>query len=51
MTNKPIFSAGDIGSVARDLVVKHFELISRSGSTPEKLAENDYLMKSKYVRY
>ncbi|TPX53175.1 hypothetical protein SeMB42_g00951 [Synchytrium endobioticum] len=45
-TNRPIFSSTDINTVARELIFKHFELISKSGSTPEKLAENDYLMKT-----
>ncbi|TPX31070.1 hypothetical protein SmJEL517_g05491 [Synchytrium microbalum] len=44
--NKAIFTQADVSSVARNLIFKHFELIAKSGSTPEKLAENDYLMKS-----
>lgn len=41
----PMFQKSDIAAVAQDLLSKLFGLILRGGSTPEKLAENEFLMK------
>jgi exportin-2 (importin alpha re-exporter) len=43
-----MFNKEDIKPFAQSLLVKLFELVERSGATPEKLAENDYLMKSEF---
>lgn len=41
----PIFDKMDISPVAAELLTKLFSLIIQRGSTPEKLAENEFLMK------
>ncbi|KAI8915177.1 Cse1-domain-containing protein [Powellomyces hirtus] len=40
------FHEGDIATVAHPILKHLFDLIEKNGSTPEKLAENDYLMKA-----
>lgn len=42
--NKTMFEKSDIGPVAQDLLSNLFALILK-GTTPEKLAENEFLMK------
>lgn len=44
LNNVALFSPAEIAPLALDLLTRLFNLISR-GKTPEKLAENDYLMK------
>lgn len=43
------FNAADIGPALQPLLGKLFALIDK-GQTPEKLAENDVLMKCGYLR-
>ncbi|KAI8825582.1 Cse1-domain-containing protein [Fimicolochytrium jonesii] len=40
------FHEGDIAAVAHPILKHLFDLIEKNGTTPEKLAENDYLMKA-----
>lgn len=42
--NKTMFQKNDIAPVSKDLLTNLFALISK-GTTPEKLAENEFLMK------
>ncbi|KAI8901692.1 Cse1-domain-containing protein [Globomyces pollinis-pini] len=42
--SKPMFSEAEMAPISNGILTKLFDLIQR-GQTPEKLAENDYLMK------
>jgi hypothetical protein len=43
----PRITKEDIRPYSAKILVSLFDLIAKSGTTPEKLAENDYLMKGK----
>lgn len=44
----PMFAANDISAFTGDILTRLFDLIQQ-GKTPEKLAENDYLMKCRLM--
>ncbi|CCH46767.1 Exportin-2 [Wickerhamomyces ciferrii] len=43
---KPMFNKSDIEPIVQDLLSNVFRLILQNSSTPEKLAENEFLMKT-----
>lgn len=41
------FSSQDVKPHAQNILSQLFQILAKSANTPQKLAENDYLMKSK----
>lgn len=47
-STSPVFKKADLINISRPLLINLFSLVLKQGSTPEKLSENEFLMKSIY---